>query len=481
MRTTLPKVNPISRMKHSSRRSFAKTTGIAIGGIISGVPSHLLSGEAITRSTQAASTTTVLQMVSQYASDATLTGAGVASHQTGKPSPLTKIIAKVSDPAAFQKVLERAASDRIAVSGNTFSLESGGAFYSVTNLSPEDFASELGSLQRGNGNFFCYESLTATTPSASSPNSTYTIAPLPHASLHSANAANGFASWFDTLIAAKTRDFTISSEGNKCGDMLCASLPTADTARQTVDDVIERIAYAAEVLEPETLRSIIASPFVDGSFRSAAGRSSANISQNYERLRRRLGGHSESSVWLALAVGNVNDDGAIHRALTSTNALYADSTRSALAGALEILQSGSLANLGVADRSGEEHNTNTTGPAWQASLLASAGDLDGDGVPSLVEYALGTDPLDPASLPEPSLSTETEGGRRYLSLTYQKNTALTDVTYVAQTSSDLSPGEWSTNGVEDREISKSGGIERRRARVAMTGRQQYLRVLISAK
>ena len=64
---------------------------------------------------------------------------------------------------------------------------------------------------------------------------------------------------------------------------------------------------------------------------------------------------------------------------------------------------------------------------------APGSDADHDGMDLLVEYALGLDPLntDATGLPIPALAGD------FLTLTYTKNKAATDITVTAEVSSDL--------------------------------------------
>ena len=75
---------------------------------------------------------------------------------------------------------------------------------------------------------------------------------------------------------------------------------------------------------------------------------------------------------------------------------------------------------------------------WKASSglpvdAAATSDTDHDGLPLLLEYALGLDPLNAnrTGLPTPALAGS------FLSLTYRKNKAATDITVVAEVSDDL--------------------------------------------
>ena len=85
---------------------------------------------------------------------------------------------------------------------------------------------------------------------------------------------------------------------------------------------------------------------------------------------------------------------------------------------------------------------------WQAQYFTSAqianpavggnaADPDGDGIPNLLEYALNLSPTTPSVAGLPTVGKIVVGGSTYLTLTYTKVIANTDITYVPQVSGDL--------------------------------------------
>lgn len=69
---------------------------------------------------------------------------------------------------------------------------------------------------------------------------------------------------------------------------------------------------------------------------------------------------------------------------------------------------------------------------------AELADPDGDGIPNLMEYALGTNPLSVnafSSLPHSQIQAVGQG--KYLTCTFVRNTTATDLTYSIETSNDL--------------------------------------------
>ncbi len=99
--------------------------------------------------------------------------------------------------------------------------------------------------------------------------------------------------------------------------------------------------------------------------------------------------------------------------------------------------------------------------AWRASRFTSAqladpaisgdaADPDGDGLPNLLEYALGTDPLSPGSAGHPALSL-TPSTPRSLRITFHR-IASTGIRYEVQASSDLAAAWttiWSSSGAQN--------------------------------
>jgi len=90
----------------------------------------------------------------------------------------------------------------------------------------------------------------------------------------------------------------------------------------------------------------------------------------------------------------------------------------------------------------------------------AAGDSDFDGIPNLVEYALGLNPGQPDInlLPQPVQSGNS------ITYTFPKLTSRSDVPSIVQVSSDLN--QWTT--LADSFVSESAGVETRRAIVPFT-------------
>ena len=70
-------------------------------------------------------------------------------------------------------------------------------------------------------------------------------------------------------------------------------------------------------------------------------------------------------------------------------------------------------------------------------VSGDSADPDGDGIPNLMEYALGLEAKTCSVAGLPVAGKQTAGGKTYLTLTFAKIRALADITYTVQVSGDL--------------------------------------------
>lgn len=112
-------------------------------------------------------------------------------------------------------------------------------------------------------------------------------------------------------------------------------------------------------------------------------------------------------------------------------------------------------------------------PAITGSLV----DPDKDGVPNLMEYALGGDPLR-ADAAAPDFVTVEEDGELYLAIEFERPVGLSDLNYILEISGDLQG--WDIDPPVLSSIPLSGGREhiRLRASSPYTGGPQFLRLRI---
>lgn len=115
---------------------------------------------------------------------------------------------------------------------------------------------------------------------------------------------------------------------------------------------------------------------------------------------------------------------------------------------------------------------NTPGNIWrqdQFGGFASTGsaadqaDPDGDGIVNLLERAFGLDPNQPNSSSDLPVLARDEA---FLSLSYTRSLAATDLVYQALRSGDLAT--WTGAGVTDEPVSSNGSTERRVAKVPLS-------------
>ena len=101
------------------------------------------------------------------------------------------------------------------------------------------------------------------------------------------------------------------------------------------------------------------------------------------------------------------------------------------------------------------------------SVVDFAVDINGDGVNSLLAYAMGISPTTGSGTPRPTLTFD---GTAY-ALIYQKNTAATDLAFSVQRSSDLTT--WTTVTTTDSVLSTNGALQTIKAGVPVVAGTQW--------
>lgn len=112
-------------------------------------------------------------------------------------------------------------------------------------------------------------------------------------------------------------------------------------------------------------------------------------------------------------------------------------------------------------------------------LTGDMGQPAGDGIPNLLKYALGLNPNRPSVSGLPLLGQASVGGASYLTLTFTDQSALTDITYTVQVSSDLLTWQsgplytlrtdnGATNTAVFRDLTPIGSVPRRFIRLSIT-------------
>lgn len=105
-----------------------------------------------------------------------------------------------------------------------------------------------------------------------------------------------------------------------------------------------------------------------------------------------------------------------------------------------------------------------------SELSWPANDPEGDGIPNLLEYALSLHPRQPSQSGLPELASDATT----LSLTYRKDPSKPDVAWQVEVSQAL--GQWDPVG--DALIGTDGSMEIRKATVALTNGQAFLRLKV---
>ena len=93
----------------------------------------------------------------------------------------------------------------------------------------------------------------------------------------------------------------------------------------------------------------------------------------------------------------------------------------------------------------------TAAELGSAAVSGDNADPDGDGIANLLEYALNLDPRAAGRTGVSTVSSTSTGGSSYLTLTYTKVKAATDLTYVAEVSGDLVT--WSSGSAYTADVS----------------------------
>lgn len=111
---------------------------------------------------------------------------------------------------------------------------------------------------------------------------------------------------------------------------------------------------------------------------------------------------------------------------------------------------------------------------WLYSVTSPTDDLDSDGVPNLLEYALYADPLKPDAEQLPAVAREGPE----LTLTYRKVTTAGDIQYVVMQSTDLAV--WTTATPTEEIVATADNIQTIKAHVGINGAKQlFLRLRIT--
>jgi len=110
-----------------------------------------------------------------------------------------------------------------------------------------------------------------------------------------------------------------------------------------------------------------------------------------------------------------------------------------------------------------------------AAIAGDSADPDGDGLPNLVEYLLGSPASNHQDVP-PAVGTKVIGGTSYLTLTFTRDTTKTGIFYTAQTTGTLG-GSWTD--LSDILLGTNGSLETHEARIPLTTGAHFLRLKVT--
>jgi hypothetical protein len=96
----------------------------------------------------------------------------------------------------------------------------------------------------------------------------------------------------------------------------------------------------------------------------------------------------------------------------------------------------------------------TTAQLGNAAISGDTADPAGDGIPNVLKYALGLNPMASSVAGLPVIRSAIVSGTDCLTLTYTKMDAATDITYIPEWSSDLV--NWSNSGLLEFVLSDNG-------------------------
>ena len=106
---------------------------------------------------------------------------------------------------------------------------------------------------------------------------------------------------------------------------------------------------------------------------------------------------------------------------------------------------------------------------------ADDADPDADGLPNLVEYALGGEP----KIASPLLVPVVDIASGELTLTFTRPTSLAGILYAVEASPSLAAGSWTTEGVTMEVVEDHGATEVVVATLALAGTRQFLRLRVA--
>jgi hypothetical protein len=334
----LTPANGSSGSSGSSRRAFCKQ-GLLAGAAVLLKPAYSARGAIVP--VLSAADEAALRFVAAYSSACFLQGGCVLGAFGGTPSPVTYLVAEVTDRSAFARAWQRPPAANVYANGNVFSfVRPDGVFFAVEHLLPADYAARQLNLAAGRGIRFAHEALTFTpaTRAISDPfgvvNRT-TVAILPGIPVAEATAVV-----LEGILAAALFDLAPGSTLNALKHQtLAAASGLAVSERNAVSTFIALLPALAAVKPAGTIKQLAGMPLLETGLSRVYGSSAGRAAAGFDQLRASTSpDFSDGAVWLAAVLGKIIRQGNVGIDLASNDSYVAWQARTALDQTRKIIQ-----------------------------------------------------------------------------------------------------------------------------------------------
>ena len=479
------------------RRSFLRTTGgFATAGLVG------LGGDGLRAAVRAKPSRQVkiseagrevMNFVSTFASAACYHGGGIAGDINPGESPFVDLLVRYEDPGQFSWSLAGDEDgggipfEAVHARGNTLSFWHGDEFFTIEMLSGEAFGARLAEIRSGGTSIYSHDALTCPMgrpaaiddPLGACSHSVGGVLCIDLSDDRwSLGAGARFEAVLDGLADLGKYNLSPSAELATFRSAVLSQVSPDDELADVVRSlVVQRLSSLTRLLTPATIAAVMNSVIVDSSLSRLGRPRSAVIGARFAALRASVSDRfTDGAIWLSILLQSEIAEGMAEGEIWSGDRHAYLQAREDLRLAKEIA-SASVVAPAVASPAP------TTFARWAGVHLGAVPgareDTDKDGVPDLVEYALGMDPNVASQVGLPISAVETIGDTEYLTLSYRKDITKTDIVYEVQTATGLQARSWATGGVVDTIVGSDGpAIELRVARVPFDSPQRFLRLLI---
>ena len=256
---------------------------------------------------------------------------------------------------------------------------------------------------------------------------------------------------------------------------LRSAVSDQEEAGGVVATLLREISRLSRVLPEDELRELVGSRIVSTSLEEAGLPASDEFIRRFGIVRSSAPRDTAAgAVWLAALLESEIRDGRAERHIANNDRFAYIQSREDLAIAKQLTAATAPSPSGF--------------ESWAQTVFAGAledtapeDDFDHDGVPNLVEYALGMDPTIASPVGLPIMAVETTDSADRLFLRYAIDPTKTDVTCRVQTSTDPGSTPWTTSGVTDRLVESNELVEHREASVPFDSSRRFLRLHVEMK